>query len=248
MVGAMLNSGPWNRLALSVRWLRPEFSVPFPAQFRPPPHMRLLFGALPVTASDRLEPRAKKHTSQKARKRRVPAADASIACDEPETESAHEPSCPVLLTRCTICKQSLHVRVRVSACIASFIVLLRLCLGSRVLSRRSTLLRFTNTLCRRSTQTCARASLPAAPALRIRARHLPDEWAEQGAECRSRRAFHLCSAQPPAARFKLTCCAVRTPVASRSRRRRLTRQQAHCSLQATRVTLLSDPTRCLSSH
>lgn len=109
----MLNNGPWNRLALSVRWLRPEFSVAFPTHLQPPSHMRLLVGALPLDAKS--EARPKKRASHKARRRLVPSSradtDTDLDLDEPaDPESAPESS-PVRLTRCTICKQPLRVRI-----------------------------------------------------------------------------------------------------------------------------------------
>ena len=49
LLGEMLRSGPWNRLALTVRWLKPELvELKFPEDRRPPDHMPIVRG--PVKA------------------------------------------------------------------------------------------------------------------------------------------------------------------------------------------------------
>jgi len=45
----MLNSDPWRRLALTFRWLIPEFELPFPISMPPPPHMKKTYGAIQKT-------------------------------------------------------------------------------------------------------------------------------------------------------------------------------------------------------
>lgn len=44
MLGSMLNLEPWNRLPLTVRWLKPEYEIDFPAMLSPPLHMPLVRG------------------------------------------------------------------------------------------------------------------------------------------------------------------------------------------------------------
>jgi len=44
VAGMLLNSVPWNRLALTVRWLFPEFEIPFPMDVCPPVHMKKAYG------------------------------------------------------------------------------------------------------------------------------------------------------------------------------------------------------------
>jgi structure-specific endonuclease subunit SLX1 len=44
LLATMLNIGPWNRLPLTVRWLKPDFAREFPAQLPPPLHMPIVFG------------------------------------------------------------------------------------------------------------------------------------------------------------------------------------------------------------
>ena len=44
LLASMLNLGPWNKLALTVRWLKPEYSAEFPAQLQPPLHMPIVSG------------------------------------------------------------------------------------------------------------------------------------------------------------------------------------------------------------
>jgi len=40
----MLNLGPWHKLPLSVRWLKPEYQVEFPTELQPPLHMPIVHG------------------------------------------------------------------------------------------------------------------------------------------------------------------------------------------------------------
>jgi len=44
LLASMLNLGPWNKLALTVRWLKPEFKVDFPVDLQPPLHMPIVSG------------------------------------------------------------------------------------------------------------------------------------------------------------------------------------------------------------
>lgn len=119
-IGAMLNSGPWNRLALTVRWLRPEFSVQFPTNMRPPSHMPLVFGPLAQqsAAPHRHESRAQKHTSKsqkKSRRHRAPSTDEEVdvesnAGSDVDLNTDVQSATHLRLTRCAVCKQTLHVR------------------------------------------------------------------------------------------------------------------------------------------
>ena len=44
LLASMLNLGPWNKLALTVRWLKPEYQVDFPVDVQPPLHMPIVSG------------------------------------------------------------------------------------------------------------------------------------------------------------------------------------------------------------
>lgn len=44
ILGSMLNLEPWNRLPLTVRWLKPDFEIDFPPMLSPPLHMPLVHG------------------------------------------------------------------------------------------------------------------------------------------------------------------------------------------------------------
>lgn len=59
LLASMLNLGPWNKLSLTVRWLKPDYKRDFPLDLQPPLHMPIVHG--PVKSkkvkkvSDRLE-------------------------------------------------------------------------------------------------------------------------------------------------------------------------------------------------
>jgi len=44
LLASMLNLGPWNKLALTIRWLKPEYKVDFPDHLQPPLHMPIVSG------------------------------------------------------------------------------------------------------------------------------------------------------------------------------------------------------------
>ena len=78
LLASMLNLGPWNKLALTIRWLKPEYQVEFPAALQPPLHMPIAFG--PV--------RSKKVKDKKKSK-----------ADQVETEDRSDPS----KNMCNVC-------------------------------------------------------------------------------------------------------------------------------------------------
>jgi len=44
LLASMLNLGPWHKLPLTVRWLKPEYQVEFPIDLQPPLHMPIVHG------------------------------------------------------------------------------------------------------------------------------------------------------------------------------------------------------------
>lgn len=46
VLSAMLNVGPWNRLPLTIRWLKQEYRMEFDVEQLPPIHMPIVFGPL----------------------------------------------------------------------------------------------------------------------------------------------------------------------------------------------------------
>ena len=56
----MINTGPWSRLPLNIRWLRPDLkgNVDFNESFPPPIHMSISYG--PIAAKKRRSAKSKK--------------------------------------------------------------------------------------------------------------------------------------------------------------------------------------------
>ena len=48
ILGNMLNVGPWTKLALTIRWLKPEFERVFEPEITPPLHMPIAYGPVIV--------------------------------------------------------------------------------------------------------------------------------------------------------------------------------------------------------
>ncbi|KAJ7387191.1 Structure-specific endonuclease subunit SLX1 [Desmophyllum pertusum] len=46
VLSAMLNVGPWNRLPLTIRWLKQEYKMEFAIEQQPPIHMPIVYGPL----------------------------------------------------------------------------------------------------------------------------------------------------------------------------------------------------------
>ncbi|XP_073257694.1 structure-specific endonuclease subunit SLX1 homolog [Porites lutea] len=46
VLSAMLNVGPWNRLPLTIRWLKQEYQMEFDVEQQPPTHMPIVYGLL----------------------------------------------------------------------------------------------------------------------------------------------------------------------------------------------------------
>lgn len=46
VLSAMLNVGPWNRLPLTIRWLKQEYKMEFDVEQLPPKHMPIVYGPL----------------------------------------------------------------------------------------------------------------------------------------------------------------------------------------------------------
>ena len=46
VLSAMLNVGPWNRLPLTIRWLKQEYKMEFDVDQLPPMHMPIVYGPL----------------------------------------------------------------------------------------------------------------------------------------------------------------------------------------------------------
>jgi len=58
LVASMLNLGPWHKLPLTIRWLKPEYKIEFPSDLQPPLHMPIVHG--PVKSKNETTKRKKK--------------------------------------------------------------------------------------------------------------------------------------------------------------------------------------------
>ena len=64
----MLNTGPWNRLSLTIQWLKQEYYEHFPVNKPPPTHMPIAYGEI-ITVNKEIE--------QTSRKNILPEGDTS---------------------------------------------------------------------------------------------------------------------------------------------------------------------------
>lgn len=90
LLATMLNIGPWNRLPLTVRWLKPDFAREFPAHLPPPLHMPIVFGPVEsrklATAKSKKKPNQSSEDQQKIENdtlchSEAPAVDEELLCN-----------------------------------------------------------------------------------------------------------------------------------------------------------------------
>jgi len=87
LLASMLNLGPWHKLPLTVRWLKPEYQVEFPLDLQPPLHMPIVHG--PV--------KSKKVGHEKSKK-----TDKKTISTDPTEESGDNLLCNVCFSVVTI--------------------------------------------------------------------------------------------------------------------------------------------------
>ena len=94
IVSEMLRTGPWNRLPLTIRWLRQDYQKDFDPERQPPAHMPIAYG--PVKSTKVIA------QSQKSNKDKETIDD---ACDEVLTIESLTSTRP----RCAVCLQKIRV-------------------------------------------------------------------------------------------------------------------------------------------
>lgn len=108
LVASMLNLGPWNKLPLTVRWLKPEFKVEFPHDLQPPLHMPIVHG--PV--------KSKNLGGQKPKKKNLKNPSA-VSLENAEPDNSDNLLCNICFTEITVsqrvvclypkCKAASHI-------------------------------------------------------------------------------------------------------------------------------------------
>ena len=105
VVSEMLRSGPWNRLPLTIRWLKQEYRINFDVSLQPPNHMPYAFGPVKsVKVGDKKKGKGKKKKGESSQE------DAEVA----EVGEDGEPILPLsqLLTqKCYCCKNRITVSI-----------------------------------------------------------------------------------------------------------------------------------------
>ncbi|XP_070572214.1 structure-specific endonuclease subunit slx1-like [Ptychodera flava] len=99
----MLRVGPWNRLPLTIQWLKQEYSVEFDPSLSPPTHMPVAYG--PVKS---IKPKKKKLQGSQSQ--------ASTSVDD-EGDDLLAPLTQRSTKRCTVCVQRLKKTDETMACV-----------------------------------------------------------------------------------------------------------------------------------
>jgi len=92
LVASMLNLGPWHKLPLTVRWLKPEFKVEFPSELQPPLHMPIVYGPV-KSKSIGVKKQKKKKSSKEAPEELI---------EYGETASSDDLLCNICFTEVTV--------------------------------------------------------------------------------------------------------------------------------------------------
>ena len=79
----MLNTGPWNRLPLTMQWLKQDYFVEFPLERQPPAHMPIAYGEI------------------KTVKKSVPEIDTQVKNTNPESTASSKLS--TCIKGCMVC-------------------------------------------------------------------------------------------------------------------------------------------------
>ena len=94
----MLRTGPWNRLALTIRWLKQEYVRDFPPELPPPMHMAIAYGLV--------KPKRVKGDNQNKQ------VDGKVDNPENEEEEDLRISQTGKYPRCAVCYKRIQVNLK----------------------------------------------------------------------------------------------------------------------------------------
>jgi len=79
LLASMLNLGPWHKLPLTVRWLKPEYQVDFPTELQPPLHMPIVHG--PVKSKKVGKKKSKRGLNTADEVEETPTEESDLLCN-----------------------------------------------------------------------------------------------------------------------------------------------------------------------
>ena len=99
----MLRTGPWNRLPLTIRWLKQEYKIDFDPTLQPPPHMPYAFGPVKsVKVKDSKKPK-------KSKSGKSVSASEDVTDVNTEADDVFAPLTQNFSPKCACCKKKYEV-------------------------------------------------------------------------------------------------------------------------------------------
>lgn len=126
IVSEMLRNGPWNRLALTIRWLKQEYVTDFAPDSKPPVHMPIAYGLVKV----------KKVGSDTGRSKKGDNSEKGAVDDDLVNLS----QCGNKYPRCSVCNRRIQAEDHTLKCVhpKCQMVSHTLCLANKFLSDKGT--------------------------------------------------------------------------------------------------------------